>query len=179
MVVDALEHPTVNAVRKQTEIATAATWKISATDTDGGHRHFLNTIRPKPERKSRRVRHTIEIVADRVNAGTVGVPGFLQDVMRPQVSFIYGITRRTITTDLDAADVFQNPLGLRNVQPELLPCQMVQTRVVVPVARKFVPVRHDPPDDDGMPLGNPAEHEERGFAALLTEQIQDAAHAHR
>ncbi len=53
--------------------------------------------------------------------------------------------------------------------------ELVHARVVVAVARQFVAVGDDAPHQRRVPLGDPAEHEERALARLRREQVEHAA----
>jgi len=73
--------------------------------------------------KTRRVRHTVEIVSDRVNAGAVDVSDFLHHVERPEVALADRVAGSAVADDFDSGDALENAPGAQQVLAQLAPCR--------------------------------------------------------
>ena len=87
-------------------------------------------------------------------------------------------TGRAITTYGDAPDLLEYVLRANYVGAELLLRQRGHALVIVTVAREFVTLVDDPPDDVRKLLGNPSQREERALGirtVIEREQPVDVA----
>ena len=68
------------------------------------------------EREAGRSRHTVQIMAHRVDAGAVAMAGLLQDVQGPEVVGADGVARRPVADNGHAANVLQQLAGLARIK---------------------------------------------------------------
>src|SRR5262249_48744557 len=79
---------------------------------------------------------------------------------------------RAVAVDRNSADILEQRLGSGYIGAERLPRLTIGPRVVPTVARQLVARRDDAPHHRRMPLGNPAEREERRVYARAGELKQ-------
>src|SRR5262252_6356799 len=77
------------AVGQEPEITAAGHREVAVEQSDGCKRNFQNRVFGRPEWRSRRCGHSIEIMRDRIDARAVGVAFFRQDLIGPPRSIAH------------------------------------------------------------------------------------------
>src|SRR6185503_6780884 len=80
---------------------------------------------------------------------------------------------RAVADDRSARGILDRGLAPPHILSELRALQPSDHLVTVAVARDFVAPGLDRPHESAVPLGDPAEHEERGGGAGLVQHVQE------
>ena len=158
-VVDASNRPARNEIRQQAEIAAAAGGPVGAEHAHGRHGE-LEHARRALVRESRRVRHAVVIVANRIDARAVAISGLVDAVECPRVARPDREARRAVAADAATRNILQHGLRESDIGQEFAALLLGRAQVRKAMAGKLVTGIGDPADQVGIPLGDPAEREE-------------------
>src|SRR6185437_3561452 len=174
LAIDTLEPTTEQRIGQQPEKSAAAARPVASPQSHRRGRHFQQSGRARDERKPRCLRHPVQVVPDRNDAGTVLIACFAKFLVRPQGGGTDGPTRRTIAVHRRAADVFQQLLGTNDAFAELSAIDLREPLVPESMTRNLVTRGGDVAHQRGAAFGDPPEREEGCVDAAALEKLEDA-----
>src|SRR5271156_3819952 len=162
---------------QQSKITASSDWHIVSRQAEGrngklGHRPGR---RLKPERSTRRTRHSIAVMMDGKNTGVVGKTELGQDIERPNGTVDHRVGRCAVSGDRLAADLLDYVLGAPSIFFEFNWFQFIDQPVPVGMTGQLMSPRCDLAYQRRKAFSNPPQNEVRRVQVELCHQLQEAA----
>ena len=171
------QHPAKGAIRQQPKVPSAAAWE------DCAHQSVPSSLGSRGSRRvagetgiaAPRASHTGRDGRDRCSSCTrVPSPAGCR---APRGSAVDGVARGAVAAHRQPREILENQLSPRHILAKLDWRELMDTRVIVAVARDLVAIGNDATQKCRVSLCDPAQDEERGLHSVGTEQIEHAVGA--
>src|SRR3954451_2432322 len=173
--VQPLQKPPGDWIRPEPEITPATRGNVPPKKTYSGDRQFKQTARAsRVIGKTRRIRHPVMVMLDRINTRTVTITRFAKHIQGPLIAVPNGKAGCAITGHDLTGDVFQNGFALDSIFAELAGFLVRNAMVTPTMTGELVAIGNDPLHHCRVALSNPSQRKKSCFYIFLTQQGEDS-----
>src|SRR5206468_3331371 len=162
-----------NAVRQQPEITASAGGPVVTCQANRCDRH-LDQTGADLVRETRRIGHSVVIVANRVEARAIAIARVNHRVERPAVAIANRKAWRAIAAHFTSRDVFEHGLCKTDVGQKSWLGLLGGALVRESVTCDFMAAIGDPSNELRITLGDPAQREKRRVRVRVGKKLQYA-----